>query len=396
MPESGLRIVELFAGTGGFSRGFERAGFETRLFVDNDVAARNAYLSYRANAPYVIADLRALPASEIRLLAGGTVDGLVGGVPCQGFSLAGLRKSKDERNLLVGRYVEIVLEIEPQFVVLENVSNFIYHQAFEDMKKALSSRYIFVSGIMNAANYGAPQTRHRAFVVAFHRQLNRTPTLPEPTHGFVDRQIFCYRTARFEAPCASPEIEGWILGADSTARRRLAPHVSKLALRPLVTVEDAIGDLPPPSSAGPVHVRPSFSDYQRAMQSIDGRASDHVAREHAKAMRRLIARLPEGGGLEHIPKRWWPQSSYSQAYGRLHRGGLARTVTNSFCNPGSGRYVHPVESRALTLREGARLQGIPDAFQFPETQVAAMQLIGNAIPQPVTEAIARAILLQLS
>ena len=394
MNGGGPCIVELFAGTGGFSRGFERVGFQTRLLIDSDPAARASYLSYRSNAPYYHADVRTLTGAEITRLAGGTVDGIVGGPPCQGFSLAGLRKSEDERNLLVGRYVEIVLEIEPQFVVLENVSNFIYHQAFEDLKQALSSRYVFASGIMNAASYGAPQTRHRAFIVAFHRDLDSVPTLPEPTHGFVEREVFCYRTGQFEVPPASPEIEGWVLGADSTARRRLARHSSK-RLHSLVTIEEAIGNLPSPTTNGTVRVRSSSTEYQRAMRSANGVASGHMAREHAKPMQKLIARLPEGGGLEDVPTRWWPKSNYSQAYSRLHRGGLARTVTNSFCNPGSGRYVHPTEPRALTLREGARLQGIPDAFRFPGNQAVAMQLIGNAIPQQVTEAIAREIRRQL-
>lgn len=132
------------------------------------------------------------------------------------------------------------------------------------------------------------------------------------------------------------------------------------------------------------------TDYQRDVRDDQrGVVLNHVPRRHSGRMMDLIRQIPEGGDLGDADPKLWPQSHYSQAYVRLHSQGVARTVTTFFCNPGSGRFLHYAEDRAITVREAARLQGFRDDFVFEGQQDERMRLVGNAVPLPLAAALAK-------
>ncbi len=389
-----MGIVELFAGAAGLAQGFLRTGYYD-LIALSDID-ENAQLTFQVNYPqarYIASDIHELSPRRILDIADGRkIVGVLGGPPCQGFSLAGLKNPDDARNRYIADYVRFVAALDPDFLVMENVPQLLFHKLFVRLLEELKERYEVRYAILNAALYGAPQTRHRAFVFAYHRRLGVAPEFPTPTHGFVDRELFSYYLKRFERPdtCAARDD---ILGSDP-----IIAKVSELVrietsrspqLCPLVTVEEAIGDLRAlqPGETFTTYLHEPFSAYQNMLRADSPELFNHISRRHSGEMLELIRRIPEGGDLRDVEERYWPKSHYSQAYGRLHRKGLSRTLTTYFCNPGSGRFTHPQDARAISVREAARLQGFSDQFKFLGTQEQQMSLVGNAVPIPLAQAI---------
>ena len=194
-------------------------------------------------------------------------------------------------------------------------------------------------------------------------------------------------------PIQHPNRRRAVLGADPATARGAHAKQPPFALSsglpsPLVNVWEALSDLSTESVGGEYANTPACG-YQARLRSNVVQPYNHNPRTHDSAMLGRIRAIGEGRDLRSVDKSLHPKSHYSQAYGRLHRSGLARTVTTFFCNPGSGRFLHPVENRALTIREAARLQGFPDAFQFFGTQAQQMALVGNAVPPPLAHVIAQ-------
>ncbi len=373
-----LGVVELFAGAGGLAQGFSQSGhFDLIALSDIDAIAKLTFeANYSSlNTEYICEDVRDLKIRRlIRNANGRRVSGVLGGPPCQGFSLAGLKKSDDERNRLIGDYVRFVKALKPDFLLMENVPQVIFHHQFKLLLKELETEYNVQYAVLNAAQYGVAQTRHRTFVLAFHRRLGIEPSFPKPTNGFTRQFVYNYRLRRMEnSRCKSADKEG-ILGADPIIVRAIEESSitfsGEESVAPLITIEKAIGDL---SRGKGINI------------------PNHVARSHQGRLLELINQIPEGGNLKDVDEKLHPKSHYSQAYGRLHRKGLARTITTWFQNAGSGRFIHPTEPRTLTIREAARLQGFSDEFEFHGTLEDQMRLIGNAVPPKLAQAIAERI-----
>lgn len=380
---SKLGLVELFAGAGGLAQGFlQTQQYELIALSDID---ENAKTTFKQNYPssdieYICEDIKDLKIKQLLQKAHGRrVSGVLGGPPCQGFSSAGLKRPDDERNQYIGDYVRFVKALEPDFLLMENVPQVIFHPQFKALIEALEKDFEIRFTVLNAAQYGVAQTRHRAFVLAFHRRLGITPAFPAPTHAFVKHFIFNYRRKRLENPRNQSADKDGILGADPSVIRAFketnAEYRGSGEVEPLVTVWKAIGDL----------VRCNASS-----------VPNHIPRIHQEKLLELINLIPEGGGLEDIDAQYHPKSHYSQAYGRLHRKGLARTITTWFQNAGSGRFIHPTEPRTLTVREAARLQGFSDIFEFCGSLEDQMRLVGNAVPPLLAQAIASRIWQDLS
>jgi DNA (cytosine-5)-methyltransferase 1 len=400
-----LNVIELFAGAAGLAQGFERTKkYNTVALYDIFEPARTTYLENYPTATYKLQDVNNLkPKNVLEVLDGRELHGILGGPPCQGFSLVGKRVTESYINQLVIAYARVVEKLQPHFLVMENVPQLMFHPLFKPLIASLQKNYLLEYAILNAARYGAPQTRHRLFIVAYHKQCNIKPNMPLPTHGKMGQMLYAYhlRNSADRIPLNIDNAE-MILGADQVVTRILHRQYTRannlsFDLKPLVTVGDALHDLPTQITEGQnsqPYSRQASNEYQQKLRGERCEVANNVSRQHSGKVLELARRLREGGTPQSRNssrnKRY-----YSQAYGRLHRAGLARTITTFFQNAGSGRFIHYSQPRTLTIREAARLQGFSDNFVFYGSLEDQMQLVGNAVPLPLAEAIGKQIVTQL-
>lgn len=357
-----LNVVELYAGTARSCEPFKRwRRARIALLIDAWYFAKDTYIYNFPSAPYVLADLGSLEPREIEAAGGGHVDILLGCPPCQGFSEVGSRGVGDSRNWHITRFGKFVAALRPMALALENVPQFISSRQYRAFCRQLDSLgYLWNAGILNAALRGSTQCRQRVVIVGIRGDLRTQPIFPDPSRGG-GRSYFSYRFGRMMNLDEDPV--GLLGRAPSTQRfDGILPYKeTSWGHRPIPTVGEVLEGIP---SRGPEALRLS-----------------HVPWAHSRVVLRRMTDVPEGGrwrgGADH----------YSQSYGRLHRRGLARTITRYFSNAGSGRYWHPTENRALTVREAARIQGFPDSFRFIPPLPAAADLVGNALDAALAEAV---------
>jgi DNA (cytosine-5)-methyltransferase 1 len=382
-------VAEVFAGVGSVARGFAQGGgFDVAYLNDIDPVARATYrLNEGSGAAYELKDVREVTGREIREASDGRpVAGLLGCPPCQGWSAAGRRDAGDRRNRLLKDFFRLVNSVYPVFFVMENVPSVADRAELASAVTTLRGRYRLWQGVLNAASYGVPQSRQRALVIGYRHDTGMSPTCPPPTHAG-SRQIWDYRQETFVDPSldsldsllgAAPRI-----GAARRAQYSMRDYYTDRleSLLPFVTVGEAIGDLED------LHSRGARSAYARGMAAAGQAVTNHEPWQHGRDLVERMRRVKEGcrPPLEATNGRRY----YSQAYARLHRSGLARTITTNFHNPGSGRFLHYRNHRTLTVREAARLQGFHDDFAFIGHPGWQERLVGNAFPPLWAEAIAR-------
>ena len=291
-------------------------------------------------------------------------------------------------------------QLRPDFLLMENVPQLLYHEQFANLQSELERDYYLAHTIINAAQYGAPQTRHRLFVLAYRKDCGIIPTWPKPTHGQPGQFIYSYRSKQLLQ--LSQRSSNEILGTDPvTARVLKQQHNAASAYLTQIYTLLSLFRMQSPTSIRLQNeqkkclIQISETPYQCFLRSGLSEVTNHIAREHAGKPLQIVRAMPEGGDLEDIDRSLWPKKHYSQAYGRLHRLGLARTLTTFFQNAGSGRFYHYEEERTLTVREAARLQGFDDQFEFSGALGEQMQLVGNAVPLPLAEALGRHIYRQI-
>ena len=387
-------VAEVFAGVGSVARGFARAGgFQIAYLNDVDPVARATYL---ANDPpeavYELRDIRAVTGRIIREAAGGRpVAGLLGCPPCQGWSAAGRRDAADRRNGLLKDFFRLVNSVHPLFFVMENVPSVGDRAELAAALSTLRGRYRVWHGVLNAASYGLPQSRQRVLVIGYRRDTEVAPTGPPPTHAGQNK-IWDYRTERFVEPSLDT-LDALLGAAPRLGAARAAQYTMRdyypeklVSLARFVTVGEAIGDLDEDRHA-------PRSEYARALGAGDHRVSNHEPWQHGRDLMERLRVVKEGcrPPVEATNGRRY----YSQAYARLHRDGLARTITTNFHNPGSGRFLHYGLHRTLTVREAARLQGFRDDFVFIGHPGWQERLVGNAFPPLWAESIASHIVAEL-
>ena len=380
---SPFTIAELFAGIGGVTLGFlDTDGFAPVFMNDTDPAARRTLVLNFPNLTgrYHLGRVEDIEGEHLLEAAGGHVDGILGCPPCQGLSAAGARNISDERNGLLNHFHRIVLAVRPLFFLMENVPSLLRSTLYQRFRNSLEDRYMLHAEVLNAAEYGLPQLRRRAVVLALRRDLGVSPSLPPPTHGGRG-YVFDYCSGRYVRPAT-----------DGRRALQLRPRV-RLPTRELVSLKKAIGDLPTeviPYKDTTNYAQPASTWYQRAMRGA-GRLENHRGWRHGVAMRQRLSDVDPGDCPAAQGCRSRNTRFFSQAYARLHPDGLARTITTNFHNPGSGRFTHYAAPRTLTLREALRLQGFPDSFRFDMGQLhnyQAERLIGNAFPPPLARALA--------
>lgn len=373
-------MIDLFSGVGGFTLGFmdrsqePACAFLPRLMVDNDPEARLTAIRNLPSVPFLTADLGRVDAAVLRAKAGleprQQLHVLVGGPPCQGFSWLGRRALDDKRNVLVVDFLRAVEALRPLVAVMENVPLIVTShggQIIHEVCDSLSSLgYASAADVMIASDFGVPQLRKRAVVMAYRGDLGMPPQLPKRTH---ERVAFAS------------------LLHNGNGRVRFEPE--KL---PYVSVEEAIGDLPPLKAGEGDEVMPYTSPPLTAYQEWARQGSlaifNHRSRAHSDAYLKKIAVIEEGGRNTELPEEIrFSDNYYSQAYARLHRNGIGHTITTYFGNPGSGRFMHYRDLRSITVREAARFQSFPDAFVFDGPQQTQMRHVGNAVPPLLARAI---------
>jgi DNA (cytosine-5)-methyltransferase 1 len=379
-PSSKFNFIEVFAGIGGMTLGLLDASsdsvstFIPRLLVDIDSEARAVFIRNFPDIRYLCADVHTLSGDEIRaragMAAGEVLHVLAGGPPCQGFSGLGSRALDDERNVHVVDFLRLVKELKPLVAVMENVPQVITSHGGAVIKEVCETLsrlgYSSCADILWASDYGVPQLRKRAFVIAYKEELGVVPEFPARTH---ERVPFARELIRADG------------------RRRY-----DTARRPYVSVEEAIGDLPLITSGGGDEVMfystPPQNDYQAWARKGTVAVFNHRSRAHSEKYLKKISVIQEGGRNVELPKaERFSENYYSQAYARLHRSGIAQTVTTYFGNPGSGRFMHFQEVRSITVREAARFQSFPDTFVFGGHQGTQMRHVGNAVPPLLARAI---------
>lgn len=372
--ETTLTVVDLFAGVGGFSLGFLNANedaakfrFDLRLLVDSDPAAVDTFKRNFPQIPFWPKDLSAVHGSEILKLIKlkpDELDFLVGGPPCQGFSPNGKRWLEDNRNKLIARFIELAREIRPKCAIVENVPMALsaYERIFSHEIQDAFKGYVVKSAVLNASQFGVPQIRKRAFIVALREDL-----------GICE---FQFPTGDYDA------ID---IGNDS--------HKKAKAHQRFVSVHEAIGDLPGlkagQSVDGGAYPTPAESAYQQARRKGSIALFNHSARAHSKDFLRKIGPIRPGKGNADLPDgERFSDNYFSQAYARLHGKGIGFTITANFRNPGSGRFTHYRDKRSITVREAARLQSFDDRFIFHGYETDQERHVGNAVPPLLAQALA--------
>jgi DNA (cytosine-5)-methyltransferase 1 len=373
------KLIDLFAGAGGLTTGFHLAGFESLCAVELEAKALATYKHNYPNTKVVNQDICQVNPADLRSclrLKKEELTVLIGGPPCQGFSRnipAGDRYLNDSRNQLYRTFLEFVQEFQPLYVLMENVpeilkayNGVVRHEITEQLE---SQGYKVIAATLNSANYGIPQTRARAFFLA---SLDKRLQFPEPTHFGEIRGD--YRTAK-----------------SSNQLALLQSNMSSV-----VTVKDAIGDLPPLDAGEEYNAEayPSLPQtaYQAMLRHGSTKLVNHVARALSPIQMSRVRVLSEGQDARDLPPELAPKKHYSGAYGRLYWDKPARTITRWVFHPGSGRFFHPTQNRTITIREAARLHSYPDNFHFLGTYTDMASQIGESVPPLLGKAIATTIL----
>ena len=351
-------VVDLFCGAGGLSEGFRQAGFCVLLGSDIDPVYGKTFSASHDGATFIAKPIQHLTSQEILKNTGlrrGELDVLVGGPPCQGYSVYNHgRGEHDPRAGLFREYLRIVKDLSPKWLVMENVTGLLSISggalvrtiADEIAKLGYSVEW----KVLRAEEYGVPQERRRVVFIA--NRIGFQSDHPEVTHG------------------------------DSGL--------------PLTTIWDAIGDLSPIfDNIAPTYVNTPVNAFQRAMRVARGPLLNHYGPRLGKINQERIRHIPQGGSWRDIPFELLPEgmkrakrSDHTKRYGRPRPTDLACTILTK-CDIHWGAYIHPIQNRALTVREAARLQSFPDHFEFFGSMTEQFVQVGNAVPPLMAAAIAR-------
>ncbi|MXW42488.1 MAG: DNA cytosine methyltransferase [Acidimicrobiia bacterium] len=389
---SKLKVMDLFCGIGGFSKGFENTGaFRVGYGVDLLPVAVKTFRMNHPKAVAFAADIRSIRltavADQTGLSSGESIV-IVGGPPCQGFSsIRPFRSTHDDdpRNTLFEEFASYVNYFRPPVFVMENVVGLATHKkgsTIEQIQACFDSLgYSSDWRIMNAAHFGVPQKRERLVLIG--AQSGVKIVFPSPTHVGQFKTIGVKNRSRHLLPPSSNNEPSLFMDDE------------KPKLPDALTVMEAIGDLPPVAAGESVsdyELLPQ-NDYQLARRRNAIRLDWHVATDHTKHMLNIISHA--GSNITAIPQNLI-SSGFSSSYSRLDPDSPAVTLTVNFVHPASNKCIHPFQNRALTVREGARLQSLDDDFRFAGSRTQIAKQIGNAVPPLLGQAIAESVIDMLS
>lgn len=349
MSKNKYRILDLFSGAGGFSYGLDQVeGFETLLALDFDKYAIKTFKENFPNSKTICGDICDINIKNdvIKLSKELKINMIIGGPPCQGFSLKGKKLGLDDpRNFLFLEYLEIVEQVLPKIFIIENVKNLIssndgyfINQIYEKFNKL---GYTLNHSILNSYEFGVPQSRERAIIIG--------------TLG----------------------LEGIDLPKSKNYEKR--------------TVRDAISDLAFLNS-GEGKEKSNYktlpqSKYQELMRKDSNFLYNHKATKHTKETIEKLNLIPAEGDKSSLPNKFYGNQIFSSTWSRLIWDKPSPTIDTRFDTPSNGRNSHPTLNRAITPREAARIQSFPDSFIFYGPKTSICKQIGNAVPPLLAKAI---------
>lgn len=346
MAKTQYNVIDLFCGCGGMSLGFEQAGFDVLLGIDMWKDALVTFSKNHKIGNTLCADLANLQAEDVeKEIRNKKVDVIIGGPPCQGFSIAGKRIVEDERNSLYKSFVRMVAHFKPKAFVLENVPNIlsigdgIVRDAIIGDFTQLG--YTVVTKVLTASDYGVPQNRKRAIFV-----------------GMLNGE-------RYSFP--------------------------KEFATPKVTCAEALSDLPEGTlTDGDAYPVEPQSDYQTLMRVHSDAVHNHEITIHDEKTKRIIAMVPDGGNYKDLPAELQDTRKVHIAWTRL-----CSTKPSITIDTGHRHHFHYKYNRIPTARESARIQSFPDDFIFMCSRTSQLKQIGNAVPPLLAKAIAEQLFNQL-
>lgn len=342
------KIIDLFCGAGGLSLGFEQAGFKSVLAIDKWNDAIVTYNENRSNKVGTTVDIHDFSNVQLKEInSNNDVVGIIGGPPCQGFSLVGTRATNDPRNSLYIEYVRFVDVIKPLFFVLENVPGLLSMEngKFRDdiIKRFGEIGYNVNYKVLKASDYGVPQSRQRVFFIGLKKDI------------FGD-QFFDF---------------------------------DKLEKRDMVGTKDAIGDLPTLEKEEQTssYDKQPLNDFQKKMRGNEKVLHNHQRTNHSEQTINVISLVPDGGNINDLPEEYYKVRNYNAAFKRMNSKLPSGTI-----DCGHRNYFHYKLNRIPTVRESARIQSFPDNYVFFGSKTSQYTQVGNAVPCLLANTIASCIL----
>ncbi len=356
-----MKVIDLFSGCGGMSSGFVKAGYTIHAAVEYDPIIANTYIQNHPHVKMVVDDIKSV--DHQRMFKENDADVIIGGPPCQGFSMAGARIRNgfidDPRNYLFKHYFNIVKTVKPKVFVMENVKGMLtmhggkifaeIQKLFSDSELLDGEPYHLYCKVINALDYGVPQKRERLIIIG-----TKSSTID------FDKK-WCMTKAEIEK-----EFPGFF---------------------DAVNILDAIGNLPETHASGAVRNPVPQNAYQEYLATNNGQLYNHNPSKHSAAAVERMRNIANGENYTVLNENI--NSVHSGSYGRMCWNEPAVTITTRFDTPAGGRFIHPSENRTITPREAARIQSFSDDFVFYGDKRSICRQIGNAVPPKVSYFLAK-------
>ncbi|MDY0360395.1 MAG: DNA cytosine methyltransferase [Desulforegulaceae bacterium] len=335
-------VLDLFSGCGGLSLGFHNSGFDIKYAIDNWSVALDTLQYNHPQTKTICADISTISVKDI--IDNKNIDVIIGGPPCQGFSIAGKRIIDDERNKLYKKYLDFVCLLRPRAFLMENVPNIasmgegsILTSILNDFKEA---GYYLSWSILKASDYGVPQDRRRFFLI-----------------GFKNKEQFDFRS--------------------------MTKYIKNK-----ITSKEAISDLPEddilPEEGYPF--KPT-SEYQEFMRNGSLGIHNHITTKHTDKTKEIISLVPDGGDYKDLPDKYRETRKVNIAWTRLNSNKPSFTI-----DTGHRHHFHYKFNRVPTVRESARIQSFPDNFIFLGNKSDQEKQVGNAVPPILASTLANEML----
>lgn len=366
-----MNFIDLFCGAGGLSCGLEQAGFNPVLANEIDPVFASSYHVNHPDVAVLVGDIREIDIiSHINGI--GQIDMVVGGPPCQGYSIvAPRRRADDPRNHLFKEFLRVVDYVKPKAVIIENVpgivsfeNGLIIDQLYDIFAKM---GYQLAHKILCAAHYGVPQIRFRTFFIGILKR-KKNIYFPYPAHkakvyqNFTNSKELCFN---------------------------LGP-LQEVGLKPHVGIMEAIGDLPKildgyDDKELNYEIEPT-TPFQKYVREGSTKITSHYCARLSPINKERLKHIPCGGSWRDIPFDLLPKglqrarrSDHTKRYGRLVPDGLCSTIQTK-CDPHWGSFFHPTQDRVISVREAARIQSFPDRIIFKGNMTQQYKQVGNAVP----------------